>query len=94
MKSKNKTSARVRGKKRAGAVVSKRELKKWRQSKKEPSFLNATPTKSKLVGPLPKFSAKKVGGGPVSRGGWASYGEPSAGLPGNEELDPPSRRGR
>jgi hypothetical protein len=42
-------------------------------------------------GPSKAEGPKKSKRGQVSRAGWSGYGEPSAGLPGNEEADPPRR---
>jgi hypothetical protein len=93
---KDKSSAaspkRFASAKRKGDQSSPSETKSTKEKKRKapkPSFLGATPSKSNLADPPRIRRGKQAKGKAASlRGG---FGEASAGLPGNEEVDPPRR---
>ena len=63
-----------------------------RKARKKPSFLDSTPMRPSVIGLLKKTrKSKNKGRSGGSGGGFTKHAETSAGLPGNEHIDPPKR---
>jgi hypothetical protein len=62
------------------------------KSRAKPSFLSSTSARSRIIGSGKIKGLKKSSSGGVAKGGGAGNVGLSAGLPGNEDVDPPVGR--
>jgi hypothetical protein len=72
--------------------LKKKQRGNRKRSRGKPSFLSSALSRSRIIRSGKIKGLKKSSSGGVAKGGGAGFAGLSAGLPGNEDVDPPARR--